>query len=112
MLLRVPKKKKKIYSARLHGNTGTFPSDVRRSATASTNALCSILHLYSGLLKSGLGHYMEKKKILLKLHMHLNLAVDVKEGMKLQEKTSHCHQICNSIVQYWPTFSFIFKEKD
>lgn len=55
---------------------------------------------------------MEKKKILLKLHMHLNLAVDVKEGMKLQEKTSHCHQICNSIVQYWPTFSFIFKEKD
>lgn len=60
MLIRVPPKKK--FSIRIHGNTVTFPSDVRRSATASTNALCSILHLYSGLLKSGLGHYMVKKK--------------------------------------------------
>lgn len=52
----------KIKNIRLHRNTVTFPSDVRISTTASTNVFCSILHLYSGLLKSGFGHYMEKKK--------------------------------------------------
>jgi hypothetical protein len=35
----------------------TFPSSARRSTTALINDLCSILHLCSGLLKSGLGHW-------------------------------------------------------
>jgi hypothetical protein len=52
----------KIKNIRLHRNTVTFPSDARISTTASTNVFCSILHLYSGLLKSGFGHYMERKK--------------------------------------------------
>jgi hypothetical protein len=34
----------------------TFPPDARRSTTASIKDLCSILHLCSGLLKSGFGH--------------------------------------------------------
>jgi hypothetical protein len=59
MMIRVINKIKNI---RLHRNTVTFPSDARISTTASTNVFCSILHLYSGLLKSGFGHYMERKK--------------------------------------------------
>lgn len=84
----------KIKDVRTWRNTVTFPSEARRSTTASTNVLCSIRHLCSGLLKSGFGHYLEGKKkphdVL--LHLHLNVSGDVKERMKLKKKASECYR--------------------
>lgn len=54
----------------LQQNYVTFPLDGRRLATASINDLCSMLHLFSGLLKSGFGHYMAKVSMLKVQYLH------------------------------------------